>query len=172
MMLDLLLILLVGGTLWLGYRKSAFRFVIPLLEWIGGLWLLMQVTPPILSFLHRTLNPEPRMAFLFTLIVLMVIIFYLMVRLNRALMSRMRGKAAGVAVNAAKALIAALLVIVVAGWLVQALDRQGWLPEATRQASYTYPVLKTTNSVTGSLSQAFAETFHRYTLLVKNTFTL
>src|SRR5690606_10292347 len=106
-----------------------------------------------------------------TLIVLIVIIFYLMVRLNRALMSRMRGKAAGVAANAAKALIAALLVIVVAGWLVQSIDRQGWLPEATRQASYTYPVLKTANSVTGGVSRAFAETFHEYTLLVKKTFT-
>jgi uncharacterized membrane protein required for colicin V production len=170
MALDIALLVLLALAGWLGFRKSAFRFVLPLLEWVVGLYLLMKLTPPVLAFIHRILNPEPRMAFLFAFIALAVGIYYLMYRVNDYAADYFEGKGGGRTGNIVKAVTAVVLVMLVSGWIVNGLDRQGWLPAAVRDSSHAYPVIRSVSRGTGEATGEFARTFDTFSRTIGEAF--
>jgi len=167
--LTLLALLLLAG--WLGFRQSAFRFVLPLLEWIVGIYLLMKLTPPLLRLIHGALNPEPRMAFLFVFILLVAVLGYLALRINRLAAGYFQGKGGGTAGNVVKGVTAVLLVLLIAGWILHALEGQNWLPYEAKRGSHAYPVLHKVNRVTGFASIEFARAFDDYSRTIGRAFT-
>lgn len=167
--LTLLAMLLLAG--WLGFRKSAFRFVLPLLEWIIGIYLLMKLTPAFLALIHRILDPEPRMAFLFVFIALVAGLGYLGMRVNRWAAGYFEGKGGGTAGNIVKGVTAIFLVLLVSGWILHALEGRNWLPTETKSGSRVYPVLQQFNRITGFASAEFARAFNEYSRTIGNAFT-
>lgn len=170
MILDIVLVVLLGVAGWLGFRKSAFRFVLPMVEWIIGLYGLMKLTPLMLSGIHRLLNPEPRLAFLFTFLVLALGIYSLLHRINRHAARYFEATGRDLTGNVVKGITAICLVVLVASWIVSGLERYDLLPAETRSRSHAYPMLRTVAKGTGLVTHEFAQTFDAFSRTIGTSF--